>query len=406
MRKPKNLQLNRLTVGNIKRAKFAEKGEKYRTLYDGGGLILIITNRTKRFYYQYWIKGKGYKLPLGVFPAMSLQEARKEALRAKLRVLEGFNPQQERKIQIAENRAISEATFEAIAVEWFNYTKPQWSNFKHSQQVINTLKQYVFPIIGDYPISNTPTIEIFKAIKSIKNKPETAGRVKGRIRAIFDYAIQTGRATNNPASNLPKIIRSPEQRIKPHLALQQEQIGEFLCKCDQFQNRTTALMLRLLILTFTRSSEIRGGLWAEIKGNEWHIPAERMKMKRPHIVPLSNWALETLAELKVLANNSTYFCVGKYKQQPITDSTLSHAMHKMGYKGVATPHGFRAMASTILNESGLFNPDAIERQLAHADTNTVRGAYNRADYLEERHRMMQWYSDYIKKQYLIAKGEL
>ncbi|SUO93014.1 tyrosine-type recombinase/integrase [Suttonella ornithocola] len=172
-------------------------------------------------------------------------------------------------------------------------------------------------------------------------------------------------------------------------------IGEFFQRLEGYTNRKTQLALQLLILTLTRSGELRHGQWIEIIDKDWHIPAERMKMKRPHIVPLSDWALEILAEMRSLNKyGSPYFVTGN-RNQPLSDMTLSKAMERLGYKGIAVPHGFRAMGSSVLNESGLWNPDAIERQLAHAESNAVRAAYNRAEYLDERRKMLQWYSDFI-----------
>ena len=147
-----------------------------------------------------------------------------------------------------------------------------------------------------------------------------------------------------------------------------------------------------------RSGELLGAEWAEIEGNEWHIPAEKMKMRRPHVVPLSDWALETLEELRQLRKAESPLLFTGNRNKPVRQNIFSITMTKMGYRNIAVPHGFRAMASSILNESGLWNPDAIERQLAHQQNNKIRAAYNRAEYIEERRKMMQWYSDFIKSQ--------
>lgn len=229
-------------------------------------------------------------------------------------------------------------------------------------------------------------------MEKLHDRPETASRVK-HMRAVFDYATQTDRIARNPAVGLPKIFRGI---VKKQHALPISELGEFFSRLESYGNRQTILALRLLILTMTRSGELRFGQWQELNGNEWHIPGERMKMKRPHIVPLSDWALETLEELRCLRrNNSPYFVIGN-RNTPLSDTTLSIAMKRLGYAGRAVPHGFRATASTAMNESGLWNPDAIERQLAHIDENAVRAAYNRAEYLEERHLMMQWWADFIR----------
>lgn len=377
----------------IKQAKLPKKAKK---LFDGGGLFLYLTPSGKYWYYRYRFAGGDKVIPLGKYPDVSLKAARNAHMAAKMRLAEGKDPAAEKRKTKQENERIQIMTFEKVARKWYEHVKPTWKNAKHAQQVINTLTQYAFPCIGHYPVSDVPPIEIFNLLSALTDKPETASRLKQRIRAVFDFAIQTGRATLNPAVSAPKIIRSADKRVKHHLALPQERIQEFFAQLSSYSNKKTQLALRLLILTFVRVGELRFGEWTEIKGNEWHIPAEKMKMKRPHIVPLSDWALETLEELRSINKyNSPYFVTGN-RNRPMSENTLSLAMKKMGYQGIAVPHGFRAMASSILNESGLWNSDAIERQLAHADNNAVRAAYNRAEYLQERHKMMEWYSDFIK----------
>ena len=291
------------------------------------------------------------------------------------------------------------AAFECIAREWYEYQRPAWKNAKHVQQVIHTLEQYAFPRIGNNAIDAIPATDILAVLNALNDRPETASRLKQRLSAVFNFAIQTGRATFNPAASAPKIVRSADKRVKHHPALPVAEIGTFLRELDNYANRKTALALRLLILTLTRSGEVRRGEWTEISGDTWHIPAERMKMGLAHTVPLSDWALETLDELRTLNRyNSPYFVTGN-RNQPPSDTTLSLAMQRMGYGGRAVPHGFRAMGSSILNESGLWNPDAIERQLAHSEANKVRAAYNRAGYLDERRRMMQWYGEYLRQRW-------
>ena len=199
-------------------------------------------------------------------------------------------------------------------------------------------------------------------------------------------------------------MRSADKRVKHHPALPVAEIGTFLRELDNYANRKTALALRLLILTLTRSGEVRRGEWTEISGNTWHIPAEKMKMGLAHTVPLSDWALELLRELHGLTGNTPYLFPSRTKQDGhISENTLGKIMNGMSYKGIATPHGFRSLASSILNEQG-YNPDAIERQLAHEESNRIRAAYNRAEYLAERREMMQWYSGYLRERYRQAKA--
>ena len=379
-----------LTEITIRQAKPTERPRK---LFDGGGLYLLITPQGCKYWrYRYRFAGKDRTLSLGAYREVSLKQARQLHREAKSLLYQGIDPlarQQEQRQGYG-----GQATFARIAREWYEYQRPAWKNAKHAQQVIHTLEQYAFPHIGNKAIDAIPATDILAVLKILNDRPETASRLKQRISAVFDFAIQTGRATFNPAASAPKIVRSADKRVKHHPALPFAGIGTFLRELDNYANRKTALALRLLILTLTRSGE-----WTEISGNTWHIPAEKMKMGLAHTVPLSDWALETLDELRSLNRyGSPYFVTGN-RNQPPSDTTLSLAMQRMGYGGRAVPHGFRAMGSSILNESGLWNPDAIERQLAHSEANKVRAAYNRAEYLDERRRMMQWYGEYLRQRW-------
>lgn len=366
---------------------------KPRKIFDGGGLYLYLTPSGRYWRYRYRFWGKERTLALGVYPEINLKTARNAHMQAKLLLASGIDPVLDKKRLKDEKRAKYGNTFADIAREWYELKRPEWKNPKHAQQVINTLETYAFPHIGHIPVASILPLMVFDVLKAVSNKPETANRVKQRISAVFEHAVLTGRATHNPALSMPKIAK---KQVEHHAALPQELIPDFFERLAEYPNRMTQLALRLLILTFVRVGELRQGEWSELQGNEWHIPAEKMKMKRPHIVPLSDWALETLEELKSMNKSANWIIVGN-RNRMMSDNTLAIAMKRMGYKDIAVPHGFRAMASSILNESGLWNPDAIERQLAHKEANKIRAAYNRAEYLDERHRMMQWYADYIKE---------
>lgn len=382
----------RLTEQLIKNKKFDKKNCK---IYDGDGLYLkIAKNGNKFFYFRYTINYRERHMSLGRYPNLSLLEARKRCIELRYKIFKGIDPLEERKTKFSSYK-VKEEDFATIAREWYELNRLKWKNRKHIQQTISSLENHIFPFIGDSPLSKISTPQLLPIISALEDKPETASRVKHRLKAIFDYALHSGKISINPALHLPNIKR----QAKNYPSLPYQELGDFLRRLDGYNNQKVVLALRLLVLTFVRSGELRFGKWEEIRGNEWHIPADRMKMKRPHIVPLSDWALETLEALKTLkTDDSPYFVIGSRKQ-PLSDMTLSMAMKRLGYAGKAVPHGFRATASSCLNESGLFNPDAIERQLAHIDQNKVRNAYNRADYMEERHRMMQWYSDFIKNIY-------
>ncbi len=381
----------RLTNLTIKQMQYTGKDKK---VFDGRGLYLHITKSGKYWRYKYNYANKEKKLSIGVYPEVTLKMAREAHEEARALLRKGICPCAEKQRAKMEIRKKFKNTFEEIAKEWYEFKRPEWSSHKTAQRAINTLTIYAFPYVGKTPIADIQPMEIMELLNQVKDKPETCTRLKQRISAVFDYAIHTGRTVNNPAQSLPNPGRV--KKVTHRLALPADEIGEFYSRLREYHCPKAQLGIRLLMLTFVRSSELRKAEWSEIKGNEWHIPEERMKMRRPHIVPLSDWALETLEELKQLHNSHLLFPSDRNNQKPINESAFTLAMQRIGYKGKAVPHGFRSMASSILNESGLFAPDVIERQLAHVEKNEVRAAYNRAEYMEQRREMMQWYSDFLQ----------
>ena len=228
---------------------------------------------------------------------------------------------------------------------------------------------------------------------------DLAHRVLGVCGQVFRYGVSTGRCTRDPSGDLHGAL-TPHKK-KNQAAVKPEELPELLKAIATYESigdRQTQLALQLLALTFVRTNELIGALWDEIDTDNalWIIPATRMKMRNEHVVPLSHQALNILAELKSIAGDSRYLLPGRNPNKPISNNTLLFALYRLGYKGKMTGHGFRAVASTALNESGLFSPDAIERQLAHGERNEVRGAYNRAEYLPERKRIMIWWSNHIE----------
>jgi len=242
---------------------------------------------------------------------------------------------------------------------------------------------------------------ILDAVRKVEKRGavETAQRVLQRIGAVIRYAIQTGRAAYNPASDLTGALKA--QKVEHRPALPRGELREFYCRlAAEPLYIPTRIAMHLLMLTFVRPGELRFARWDEfdLERAEWRIPAERMKMREKHIVPLSKQALTLLEELRPITGRcALLFPAMTDHARPMSENTLSYAMGRMGYQGIATPHGFRALASTVLNEEG-FDPDVIERQLAHAERNKVRAAYHRAEYLDERRKMMQWYADFLDSQ--------
>jgi integrase len=239
-------------------------------------------------------------------------------------------------------------------------------------------------------------LEVIRAVES-RGALDVASRVLQRTSAVFRYAIQTGRATYNPAADMKGVLKT--RKVEHRAAISRDELPEFLKKLDSYSgDPVTKLGLKLVILTFVRPGELRGARWDEfdLDQGEWRIPAERMKMRAPHIVPLSPQALAIVEEIKLLTGQfDLLFPSQRDQRKPISENTLLYALYRLGYHKRATVHGFRALASTILNETG-FRPDVIERQLAHAERNKVRAAYNRSEYLKERRKMMDWWGAYIE----------
>ena len=267
------------------------------------------------------------------------------------------------------------------------------------------LEQDVFPHIGSSPIQELRVAHIKKVLDAItaRGVAETAEKIRQWINKIFNYALMLERVDGNPASALVGYIQPQTTEHMP--ALPREELTEFYRRLLQVdaepQNR---LCLMLLVLCFARNTEIRGGEWKEInwQAKTWTIPASRMKRPREHLIPLSDWAMELLQELHQLTGKGRFMFPNRNTISGyISENTLGNILNRIGYKGIATPHGFRSLASSILNEQG-FNPDAIERQLAHVEENKIRAAYNRAEYLAERTEMMQWYSNYLRERYEAA----
>ena len=272
----------------------------------------------------------------------------------------------------------------------------------------------VFPIIGETPINKIGKKEIKAVLDKVTERgvSETAEKIRQWIGAVFTYAGYEELTDRNPAALLKGYIEPTESKRMP--ALPREELPEFyrrliLADCEQ-QNR---ICVMLIMLCFARNKEIRGGQWQEIdfKRKTWTIPANRMKRPRDHTIPLSDWAIELLNELHAITGETPFlFPSPKSETGYISENTAGKIINGMGYYGIATPHGFRSLASSVLNEQG-FNPDAIERQLAHIENNKIRAAYNRADYLNERKEFMQWYSNFLRERYsqalrLIEDGKL
>ncbi len=377
-------------------------------LADGGGLSYEITKTgIKRWLYRYRLNDKQQKYIIGRYPALSLEKARKEHQKAKDLVKQGINPanarREERQANIEREtleRNKRSLSFEVIAQEWVELQRSAWSH-DHAQSVLGTLENDVFGPIGKQPVDSIPPPEILKIVRKIETRGslEIAKKVLQRMNTVFRYAIQTGRATYNPAADMKGVLKARQVQHMP--ALFDKDLSQLLkdISTNQKIHTTTKLALQFTALTAARSGEVRNALWSEIHSDigEWHIPAERMKMKRSHIVPLSKQAIAVLNRAGVLfGKNGLIFPSIRDQEKPMSDHAMSKSLREMGYRGKATPHGFRSSFSSMAHERSGFANEVIEKALAHEEKNKIKGAYNRAEYLEQRRQLMQWWGNKLQ----------
>lgn len=379
----------------------ATEGVKIRKLHDGRGLYLWVYEDGRKYWrLRYKIHDKEKSISLGVYPVVGLKQARQLAQAERVKLISNIDPSIDRQINKQKAKEAAANSFEAVAREWYS-NRIIVKSASHAKDVLRRLEGNVFPYIGMYPISTIEAPQLLNMIRIIEQRGsyDLAHRVLGVCGQVFRYGISTGRCSRDPSGDLRGAL-TPHKK-KNQAAVKPEELPELLRAIATYEcigDRQTQLALKLLALTFVRTNELIGASWEEIDTDNalWIIPSMRMKMKNEHVVPLTSQAMNILAELKTIAGNSRYLLPGRNPNKPISNNTLLFALYRLGYKGKMTGHGFRAVASTALNESGLFSPDAIERQLAHGERNEVRGAYNRAEYLPERKRMMMWWSNHIE----------
>lgn len=373
--------------------------EKARKLSDSHGLFLhVMPTGAKYWRLKYFYLKKEKLLALGVYPEVSLAEAREKQAAARKLIAAGEDPAIA-KLKTKRAAILTQANnFEAIAKEWFEATKGTWTP-RYAAKTLQLLENDIFPHIGKLPVTAISAPDVLLAVREVEKRGalEIAGRVKQRCAAVFRFAIATGRAQLNPANDLRGALKTWQVQHRKHIPA--ADLPEFLDKLDanKTDSQVTVLALRLLLLTFVRSGELRGSSWTEfnLDSKEWRIPAERMKMRALHVVPLSCQVVELLEQLQRLTGHREYlFPNAKDPRKFMSENAMGYAMNRMGYYGKASPHGFRGTASTILNEMG-YRPDVIERQLSHKEPNDVRRAYNHAEYIDERREMMQRWADYL-----------
>jgi len=384
-----------LTPSAVTNAK--PRAKPYKLADERGLFLLVRSNGSRWWRFKYRRPGthKENLLSLGVYPDVSLRKARERRDEARRLLADGIDPGDKRK---AEQAAGAE-TFEAIAREWFAKYSPNWAP-GHSSKIIRRLELDVFPWIGGKPIVSITAPDVLTVLRRIESRGviETAYRAKTNIGQVMRYAIATGRANLDPTPSLRGALApSPERH---HATITDpDRIGELLRAIDAYAgDYVTRAALLLAPLVFVRPGELRHAEWAEIDldAGEWRIPADKMKMRAPHIVPLASQAVATLRDLQPLTGSGRYVFPGaRSRKRAMSENTVNAALRRMGFDhGTMTGHGFRSMASTLLNEQG-WNRDAIERQLAHAERDAVRAAYNYAEHLPERRKMMQAWADYL-----------
>jgi integrase len=334
-----------------------------------------------------------------VYPQISLKEAREKREQAKKLLADGIDPSQEKKLDKLKRHVSAENSLEAVAREWHEKRRGQWQAH-YAKQVMQRLENDIFPTIGFRAIDEIKPIELLAVLRKVEARKayDLTHRLLSILSQIYRYAVSTCRAERDITYDLRGALK--RHKKEHHPSLKESEVKGFLEKLDAFDCHVlTKLALKLMMLTFVRSIEMRGARWEEFDFNKavWQIPAERMKMKEKHIVPLSQQALMMLNELKRLSGRNAYLFPNHHNPENfMSNNTLSKALRSMEYEGKTTPHGFRALASTILNENG-FNKDWVERQLAHTERDEVRASYNYAQYLPERTNMMQWWADYLEE---------
>lgn len=386
------MALNELVIKGAK-----PRDRAYKMADEKGLFLLIKPNGGKYWRFRYDFGGKEKGLALGVYPEIPLKTARAKRDEAREQIRNGQDPCNLKRIEKLKRHISSEEAFEPVAREWIELCREKWSPH-YAQSITQRLEDDLFPKLGRCRIGDITTMELLAALKAIESRGaiDIAHRARSYCGQIFRYAIVTGRAERDIAADLKGALRT--RNPKSHARLEESELPEFLKKLEQYDGEEqTKTALKLLIHTFVRTTELRGARWEEIDFAKavWTIPASRMKMKEKHIVPLTDQVIDLFQKQKLITHNYEHVFPNRNKPRIfISENTLLYAIYRMGYHSRATSHGFRATASTILNENG-FNRDVIERQLAHAERNKVRAAYNHAEYLPERRKMMEWWSGHI-----------
>lgn len=388
------MPLSDTTVRNAK-----AKAKPFKLADERGLYLLVGANGSKLWRFKYRAAGKEKLLALGAYPDVGLKLARERRDEARRLLAENIDPSEHRKLQKRQDRTSAADTFQTVALEWLAKFSPGWAQ-SHADKIIRRFEKDIYPWMGARPIAEITAPELLGVLRRIEARGaiETAHRAKQECGNVFRYAIATGRAERDPSQDLRGAL--PPSRGKHFATITEPKaVGELLRALDSYPGSfVTTCALKLAPLLFVRPGELRRAEWTEVdlNGAEWRIPAEKMKKRSTHIVPLAHQALDVLRELQPLTGGGKYLFPGEYhRDRPMSENTVLSALRRLGYKKEQmSGHGFRHMASTLLNEQG-WNRDAVERQLAHAERDPIRAAYNYAEHLPERRKMMQAWADYL-----------
>ncbi|TKJ79978.1 integrase [Pseudomonas sp. CFBP13509] len=392
-------QAVRLSELKIKSAKPAEKDY---VLFDGGGLQMRVRSNGSKlwnFNYRHPVTKKRINMGLGTFPEVSLAQARKGSIAAREILAQGIDPKEQRDAVLQAKQAETEHTFQNVATEWFELKKDAVTP-AYAEDIWRSLTLHVFPDLATTQISAISAPQVINLLRPLETKGslETVKRLSQRLNEIMTYGVNSGLIHANPLSGIRSVFKKPKK--KNMAALAPDELKELMVAIANASiKRTTRCLIEWQLNTMTRPAEAATTRWADIDFEKkiWTIPAERMKKRRVHIVPLTDQALALLEAIKPYSGHREYiFPADRDPRTHCNSQTANMALKRMGFEGRLVSHGMRSMASTILNEHG-WDPELIEVALAHVDKDEVRSAYNRADYIERRRPMMAWWSEHIQE---------
>lgn len=376
----------------------AKPKEKLYRLSDANGLCIEVTpSGSKLWRYRYRFDGSAKMLALGTYPSITLVKARQLRDEARQLLVDGINPADHKKA-VRQAQAVEGITFEVLAREWFAYNSPRWADSTTYKAKLY-LENDLIPGIGSRPLKGITRPDLVELVRKVEARGtlNAAGKIRQWLHQIFRYGLAKGVVESNPATDLD-VVAAPQKAPRHHPHVPMAELPDLLANCDSAKiNTLTRSAIRLLVLTAVRPGELRAAPWTEfdLDAGTWTIPKERMKARRPHVVPLPTQAVEILRQLQPITGKYPLVFAGQQNpDRPMSENTINKALRVMGYEGRQTGHGFRHLLSTELNGRG-YNKDWIERQLAHGDADGIRDTYNHASYLEQRRGMMQAWADSI-----------